>query len=90
MARPSIVPLALALVLPATALAEPPPDPNLHVDPSLKDCSVSFAPNLTQDAFRRFVREFGSVERHLCTPERLSPARLEQSLPEAPAAPRPE
>lgn len=36
-------------------------DPNLHVNPSLKDCSVQFAPELTQDAFGRFVREFGSV-----------------------------
>jgi hypothetical protein len=36
-------------------------DPNLHVNPSLKDCSVSFAPELTQAAFERFAREFGSV-----------------------------
>jgi hypothetical protein len=36
-------------------------DPNLHVDPSVGDCSVRFAPNLTQHAFRTFVREFGSV-----------------------------
>ena len=38
-----------------------PADPNLHVDPSLEECSVQFAPELTQDAFRRFAREFGSV-----------------------------
>ena len=50
----------LLLVLPATALAAQ-YDPNLHVDPSVGDCSVRFAPTLTQDAFRRFVREFGSV-----------------------------
>ncbi|MCC6350045.1 MAG: hypothetical protein IT347_10705 [Candidatus Eisenbacteria bacterium] len=36
-------------------------DPNLHVDPGLKDCSVDFAPGLTQVAFRRFAREFGSA-----------------------------
>ena len=35
--------------------------PTLHVDPTLKECSVEFAPNLTQSAYRRFVREFGSV-----------------------------
>lgn len=36
-------------------------DPALHVNPSLKDCSVQFAPGLTQAAFSRFAREFGSV-----------------------------
>lgn len=36
-------------------------DPALHVNPGLKDCSVQFAPELTQAAFHRFVREFGSV-----------------------------
>lgn len=36
-------------------------DPALHVDPSLKDCSVQFAPGLTQEAFSRFAREFGSA-----------------------------
>ncbi|HSQ31231.1 MAG TPA: hypothetical protein VLN49_15330 [Gemmatimonadaceae bacterium] len=35
--------------------------PPLHVDPTLKDCSVEFASNLTQSAFHRFAREFGSV-----------------------------
>lgn len=35
--------------------------PPLHVDPSLDDCSVRFAPTLTQGAYARFVREFGSV-----------------------------
>ena len=55
----------LALLVPATALAHGTAshaaDPNLHVDPSLDDCSVAFAPELTQSAFRRFAREFGSV-----------------------------
>lgn len=36
-------------------------DPALHVNPGLEDCSVQFAPELTQSAFHRFVREFGSV-----------------------------
>lgn len=58
MSRVSVVPLWLALALPATALSA---DPVLHVDPSVKDCEVRFAPELTQSAFRRFVREFGSV-----------------------------
>ena len=61
MSRTLVVPLALTLLLPAAGRAEPAPDPHLHVDPSLQDCSVVFASNLTQTAFRRFVREFGSV-----------------------------
>jgi len=51
------VPVALALLLPAAALAQP----VLHVDPSIEDCEVRFAPELTQGAYRRFAREFGSV-----------------------------
>lgn len=35
--------------------------PVLHVNPNLKECSVQFAPELTQGAFHDFVREFGSV-----------------------------
>jgi len=65
MATTPALSIGLVLLLPATALAHGadghPPDPNLHVDPSVKDCSVRFAPELTQDAFRRFAREFGSV-----------------------------
>jgi hypothetical protein len=53
------VAVALALLLPAASRAAS--DPPLHVDPSLKDCSVKFAPELTQGAFARFAREFGSV-----------------------------
>lgn len=64
MATVRIVLVALALVLlpPAIALGgDAPFDPNLNVNPSLRDCSVMFAPDLTQDAYHRFVREFGSV-----------------------------
>ena len=50
--------IALLSLLPAAALAQ---KPTLHVDPSLKDCSVIFAPELTQSAFQRFAREFGSI-----------------------------
>lgn len=49
---------ALLCLAPAAALAQ---RPMLHVDPTLKDCSVIFAPTLTQSAFHRFAREFGSV-----------------------------
>jgi opacity protein-like surface antigen len=45
-------------LIPATALAD---DPPLHVDPSVEDCEVRFAPELTQSAYHRFVREFGSA-----------------------------
>jgi hypothetical protein len=57
MATVRIVAMYLVLLLPATALAAP----ALHVNTSLEDCSVQFAPELTQGAFRRFAREFGSV-----------------------------
>jgi len=53
--------VALMLLAPATALAHDSSDPPLHVDPSLEDCSVEFSADLTQDAFRRFAREFGSL-----------------------------
>jgi len=65
MASASPVAIGLVLLLPATALAHGagghPADPNLNVDASLEDCSVVFAPDLTQAAFHRFAREFGSV-----------------------------
>jgi hypothetical protein len=57
MNRASTVAIALSLLLPATGRATP----VLHVDPALDDCEVHFAPELTQAAYRRFVREFGSV-----------------------------
>jgi len=57
--------VALVLMAPVTALAHGSMgqaiDPPLHVDPTLKDCSVVFSADLTQDAFRRFAREFGSL-----------------------------
>jgi hypothetical protein len=57
--NPRTLLLGLALLLPVTALAAY--DPNLNVDPSVKDCSIRFAADLTQSAFSRFAREFGSV-----------------------------
>lgn len=59
MVRAATLALALVLMLPARAIAAY--DPDLHVDPSVDDCEVRFAPELTQGAFRRFAREFGSV-----------------------------
>lgn len=65
MARVRISPICLVLLLPSIALAHGegghPADPALHVDPSLEECSIAFAPELTQAAFHRFAREFGSV-----------------------------
>jgi hypothetical protein len=52
--------LSVLLLLPTTSLAVP-FDPNLNVDPSVDDCYVRFAPDLTQAAYRRFAREFGSI-----------------------------
>jgi hypothetical protein len=57
MTRASMFAIVLALLLPRATQATP----VLHVDPSLDDCEVHFAPELTQDAYRRFVREFGTV-----------------------------
>jgi hypothetical protein len=60
-----LVSMCLVLLAPVTSLAHGaashPADPKLHVDPSLEDCSVRFAPELTQAAFGRFAREFGAV-----------------------------
>jgi hypothetical protein len=54
--------LAMALLLVTAApLAAQSALPPLHEDPSVDDCSVRFASTLSQGAFRRFVREFGSV-----------------------------
>jgi hypothetical protein len=55
--RSSVLPLLLILG-PAVAHAD---DPVLHVDASVDDCEVRFAPELTQAAYHRFAREFGSV-----------------------------
>ena len=53
-----VVVMAIVTAAPLRAQSAYPP---LHVNPSVEDCSVQFAPTLTQAAFRRFVREFGSV-----------------------------
>jgi hypothetical protein len=57
--------VAVMWLVPSAALAHGsgghPADPDLHVDASLEDCSVQFAPELGQGAFGRFAREFGSV-----------------------------
>jgi hypothetical protein len=70
--------LALGLV-PGAALADP---PVLHVDPSLDDCSVRFAPELTQGAFHQFVRQFGSISafKPMAAPEPLGRGRVELSV----------
>lgn len=65
MTKLNLVLVALMGLVPGAAFAhgphEHPADPDLNVNPSIKDCSVQFAPDLTQSAFRRFVREFGSL-----------------------------
>ena len=52
--------------------------PPLHVDPTVKDCSVQFASTLTQSAFHRFAREFGSVSayKQLDTASTLAKGRV--------------
>ena len=67
--------LALVIAAPVQAQSSYPP---LHVDPTLNDCSVKFASTLTQSAFHRFVREFGSVSayKQLASASTLEPGRL--------------
>lgn len=55
---PYVLAMATTLAAPVYAQHNHPP---LHVDASLEECSVIFAPTLSQTAFRRFTREFGSV-----------------------------
>jgi opacity protein-like surface antigen len=73
----ALAPLALVAAAPLraqSARAYPP----LHVDPNVKDCEVQFAPNLTQSAFGRFAREFGSVSafKQVASPGTLGKGRV--------------
>lgn len=65
MSRATLVLMAALILGPATALAhgpnEHPADPKLHVGDKFSECWVEFSPELTQSAFHKFVREFGSV-----------------------------
>ncbi len=78
--RPRIAGIAAALaLLAATPLAAQQHDhPVLHVDPSVKDCEVRFASNLTQGAFHKFVREFGTLSafRQAASPGTLGRGRI--------------
>lgn len=69
----AVTALVAAAPLPAQS-AHPP----LHVHRGLGDCSVHFAPTLTQGAFHRFVREFGSVSafRQVAPPGTLGKGRV--------------
>ena len=69
---------AIVFVATAGPLQAQSSEPPLHVDPSLKDCSVEFAPTLSQAAFGRFVREFGSVSafKQLASPGTLGRGRV--------------
>lgn len=59
----TILLLSALLSVPSTVQADVPAedDPVLHVDHSVDDCEVRFAPELTQASYRRFTREFGSA-----------------------------
>jgi len=82
MSNARMILVALMWLIPTAAVAHGPnghpADPNLHVDPSLRDCSVQFAPELTQGAFSRFAREFGSVSafKMMAPPATLGPKRV--------------
>lgn len=78
---PRIRELSIALMLLAAPAAHAhggAEDPNLHVNPNLKDCSIQFDPSLTQDAFHRFVREFGtsSASKFISAPRTLGRGRV--------------
>jgi hypothetical protein len=82
MKKPLIL-AVLAGLLPAAALAHGTGDhPDLHVNPNLEDCSIQFAPELTQEAFHRFVREFGSVSafKQMAPPVPLGRGRVAVAL----------
>jgi opacity protein-like surface antigen len=70
-----VVALLLVSAAPAAAQSSFPP---LHVDPTVDDCSVRFSPILSQGAFRRFVREFGSVSafKQASSPRALGKGRV--------------
>lgn len=75
--------LALCTALTTAQLAHgAAPNPNLHVDPSLDDCEIHFAPELNQAAFRRFTREFGSASafKQTAPPTTLGRRRLSVGL----------
>jgi hypothetical protein len=81
----SLVLVALMGCVPAIAFAHDSnemPDPPLHVDPALQDCSVEFSSDLTQDAFARFAREFGSTSafKHMAPPMTLGKGGVEVAL----------
>jgi hypothetical protein len=67
--------LLLVTAAPVAAQSSFPP---LHEDPSVDDCSVRFASTLSQGAFRRFVREFGSVSafKQVSSPGALGKGRV--------------
>ena len=75
--RKTLFGLSILLVAAAPLRAQS-AHPPLHVDPTLDDCSVRFAPELTQGAFRRFAREFGSVSafKQVASPEILDRGRV--------------
>lgn len=58
---PALAAMALALAIAATGTATRALAQDLHVDASLKECDIRFAPELTQDAFERFTREAGDI-----------------------------
>jgi opacity protein-like surface antigen len=70
-----VMALLLVSAAPVAAQSSVPP---LHEDPTVDDCSVRFAPVLTQGAFRRFVREFGSVSafKQVSSPGTLGKGRV--------------
>ena len=82
MSNARVVLVALMGFVPAVALGhgpnEHPADPDLHVGTEHEECYVKFASNLTQNAFQRFVREFGSVSafKLMAPPTSLGPWRV--------------
>ena len=61
MAHARMILVAAMAVVPAVALAHGDEDSPLHVDPRVDECSIRFDAGLTQGAYQRFAREFGSV-----------------------------
>lgn len=74
----SLIAIAAAAALLTAPLPAQSGHPPLHVDPSYPECHVRFAANLTQGAYGRFVREFGSVSafRQMASPTTLGKGKV--------------
>lgn len=77
-ARTLTLAAALSAALSAAPLQAQHDHPPLHVDATVEDCEVRFSSVLTQGAYRKFVREFGTLSafRQVAGPGTLGRGRV--------------